>query len=120
MSVEESPPPVQPDVDFNTFVSLDLRVGRIVEVTDFPEARIPAYKLVVDFGALGKRQTSAQITRYAPDELHNRLVIGVMNLGTKRVAGFRSEFLVLASLDRESQPHLLAPDEGAQPGDRVA
>lgn len=120
MSVEESPPPLRPDVDFNTFVSLDLRVGRIIEVLNFPEARIPAYKLVVDFGVLGKRQTSAQITRYSPEELLDRLVVGVMNLGAKRVAGFRSEFLVLASLDSESQPHLLAPGEGAQPGDRVA
>lgn len=107
-------------VPFTTFTDLDLRVGRILEVKEFAAARDPAYQLAVDFGPLGQLQTSAQLTRYPVDELLNRLVIGVVNVGTKRVAGFVSEFLILAAVDDDNNPHLLAPDVGALPGDRVA
>lgn len=89
----------RPDVTPADFFAIDLRVGAITAVDDFPEARKPARKLTVDFGpVLGIRRTSAQVTNYAPDELLGRRVVGAVNLGTRRIAGFRSEFLVLGGL----------------------
>ncbi len=111
----------KPDVDVSAFFDLDLRVGRVVEVDDFPEARKPAWKLTVDFGPeVGSLQTSAQITNYTRDELMDRLVIGAINLGTKRIAGFTSEFLVLGGIDEAGVVHLLGVDDGVVPGDPVA
>lgn len=103
------------------FAALDLRVGRVVEVEAFPEARRPAWKLAVDFGPeLGTLGTSAQLTRYPRDALLGRLVIAAVNLGVKRIAGFRSEVLVLGAVGSDGAVRLLAPEEGASPGDRVA
>ncbi len=93
--------PKKPDLTGDDFFALDLRAGRVVEVEEFPEARKPAYKMTVDFGPLvGTLQTSAQITNYSMDELRDRMVAGAINLGTKRIAGFVSEFLILGTLDR--------------------
>lgn len=109
------------DVGADAFFALDLRVGRVVDVEAFPEARKPAWKLTVDFGpAVGTLRTSAQITSYSADELHHRLVVGAVNLGTKRIAGFASEFLVLGSIDPDGTVRLLRPEDGVQPGDPVA
>jgi tRNA-binding protein len=92
--------PRLPDVTPDAFAALDLRVGRVVDVQPFPEARRPAWKLFVDFGPdVGALQTSAQVTSYRADELVGRLVMGAINLGTKRIAGFRSEFLLLGAVD---------------------
>ncbi len=78
------------------FQQVDMRLGRIVAVDDFPEARKPAFKLTIDFGELGIRRSSAQITvYYAKDELVGRLVIAVVSLPPRRIAGFKSEVLVL-------------------------
>lgn len=102
------------------FFEIDLRVGRILSVEDFPEARLPAWKLTVDFGAdVGQLRTSAQITNYSPQELVGRLVVGAINLGAKRIAGFRSEFLVLGGLEPDGTVHLLGVD-GVEPGAPVA
>ncbi len=110
----------KPDVGADAFFALDLRVGRVVEVVDFPEARRPAWKLRVDFGPdVGVLQTSAQVTNYGADELTGRLVVGAINLGPKRIAGFRSEFLVLGGITPDGVVHLLAVD-GVEPGDPVA
>ncbi len=99
----------------------DLRVGRIVRVDDFPEARKPAWKLTIDFGAeLGTKTSSAQITNYAREELEGRLVIGVVNLPPRQIGPVRSEVLVLGAVSDAHPVLLLAPDEGAQPGDVVA
>ena len=100
--------------------ALDLRAARILEVTAFPEARRPAWKLTLDLGPLGTAQTSAQITRYSPDELTGRLVVAAVNLGTKRIAVYLSECLVPAAVDSDGEPHLLAVDPGAAPGDHIA
>jgi tRNA-binding protein len=109
------------DVDADAFFALDLRVGRVLEVEAFPEARKPAWKLTVDFGpAVGTLRTSAQITNYAAAELVDRLVVGAVNLGTKRIAGFLSQFLVLGSIDPDGTVRLLRPEDGVQPGDPVA
>jgi tRNA-binding protein len=113
--------PAKPDVDVAAFAALDLRVGRVVEVTPFPEARQPAWKLTVDFGpVLGHRRTSAKITNYAAEELVGRQVVGAVNLGRKRIAGFVSEFLVLGGLEADGTVRLLDVDGELPPGAPVA
>ena len=110
----------KPDIGADAFFALDLRVGRVVAVTPFPEARKPAWKLRVDFGPeVGELQTSAQVTNYTEDELVGRLVVGAINLGAKRIAGYRSEFLVLGGLEPDGTVHLLDVD-GVEPGATVA
>jgi tRNA-binding protein len=113
--------PRKPELGADTFAALDLRVGRVIGVEDFPEARKPAWKLTVDFGpAVGTLRTSAQIANYSADELLGRLVVGAINLGTKRIAGFTSEFLVLGALKPDGVVHLLAVDVAVHPGAPVA
>jgi tRNA-binding protein len=113
--------PAKPEVDVATFAALDLRVGRVVEVDPFPEARQPAWKLTVDFGpVLGHRRTSAKITNYAAEDLVGRQVIGAVNLGRKRIAGFVSEFLVLGGLEADGTVRLLDLDGELPPGAPVA
>ena len=109
------------DIEADAFFAVDMRVGRVVEVDGFPEARKPAWKLTVYFGPLiGTLRTSAQITNYSKEELMGRLVVGAVNLGSKRIAGFTSEFLVLGSLDPDGLVRLLTPEETAAPGAPVA
>lgn len=109
----------KPDIGA-AFFDVDLRVGRVVDVQDFPEARKPAWKLWVDFGPeVGVLQTSAQVRNYPREELTGRSVIGAINLGPKRIAGFRSEFLVLGGLEPDGTVHLLSV-EGLDPGAPVA
>ncbi len=103
------------------FFALDLRAGRVLEVEDFPEARKPAWKLTVDFGPLvGVLRTSAQITNYSREELLGRIVVGAINLGDKRIAGFTSEFLVLGALDPDGTVRLLELPDGVEPGAPIA
>jgi tRNA-binding protein len=111
-----------PDVTPGDFFAVDLRVGRVVQVEAFPEARTPAWKLSVDFGPeIGELRTSAQITNYEREDLMGRLVIGAVNLGTKRIAGFVSEFLVLGAVSPDDGTvHLLEVGRDAHPGWRVA
>lgn len=83
------------EVAWEDFVKVDLRAGTVVRAEQFPEARKPAYKIWVDFGELGVRQTSAQVTEfYGAQELVGRQVVGVVNLPPKRIAGFESQFLL--------------------------
>ncbi len=113
--------PVKPEIGIEGFTALDLRVGRVLEVEPFPEARRPAWKLTVDFGPeVGALRTSAQVTNYRADELVGRLVVGALNLGSRRIAGFRSEFLVLGGVEPDGTVHLLAPDGDLEPGAPVA
>ena len=105
------------DVLVDDFLALDLRAGRVVAVTDFPEARKPAWKLAVDFGpAVGILTSSAQIKNYARDELVGRMVVGAINLGSKRIAGFVSQFLVLGTYDPDGTVRLVNVEEGVEPG----
>jgi tRNA-binding protein len=98
-----------------------MRVGRIVEVDEFPEARVPAWKLTVDFGdEVGVKRSSAQITHYTREELEGRLVVGVVNFPPKRIAGFASEVLVLGAIDDEKGVVLLQPDDDVELGSRIA
>ena len=103
------------------FAKIDMRVGRVVRVEDFPEARHPAWKLEIDFGSeVGVKRSSAQITHYTRAELEGRLVVGVVNFPPRRIAGFESEVLVLGALDGEKGVVLLGPDEDVELGDRIA
>jgi tRNA-binding protein len=112
--------PGKPDVGIDHFFALDLRVGRVMSVEPFPEARKPSWKLTVDFGpVLGELRSSAQITTYPAAELEGRLVVGAVNLGGKRIAGFTSEFLVLGGLAPDGTVNLLSVD-GVEPGAPVA
>ena len=113
--------PMKEDIGAEGFFALDQRVGRVVDVEDFPEARKPAWKLTVDFGPLiGTLRTSAQITNYSKDELVGRLVVGAVNLGSKKIAGFTSEFLVLGALDPDGTVRLLQVEQDVQPGSPIA
>src|SRR5687767_13935514 len=98
-----------------------MRVGRVVRVDDFPEARKPAWKLEVDFGPeLGLKRSSAQIAHYARSELEGRLVVAVVNFPPRRIAGFESEVLVLGAVHPQKGVVLLRPDEDVELGDRIA
>lgn len=113
--------PPKDEIGTDGFLALDLRVGRVVAVEPFPEARQPAWKLTVDFGPLvGTLRTSAKITNYAVDDLQGRQVVGAVNLGTKRIAGFVSEFLVLGGLEPDGTVRLLEVDGDLEPGSVVA
>ena len=108
-------------IGFDDFLKVDVRVGRIVRVEDFPKARKPAYKLWVDFGPeLGQRKTSAQVTRhYAKADLVGRLVVAVVNFPPKQVADFMSEVLVLGVPDAEGAVVLLHPSTDVPLGGRL-
>jgi tRNA-binding protein len=105
---------------FEEFMQIDMRVGRVTSVADFPEARNPAWKLEIDFGPeVGVKRSSAQIAHYAREELEGRLVVGVVNFPPRRIATFDSEVLVLGAIDPDKGVVLLRPDEDVQPGDRI-
>jgi tRNA-binding protein len=112
-------PPGSATID--DFAKLDLRVGRILEAAPLEGARRPAYRLVIDFGPLGRRRSSAQLTATYPDPatLMGRLVVAVVNFPPRRVAGFESEVLVLGALPADGRIPLLGVDDGAQPGDPI-
>jgi tRNA-binding protein len=107
-------------VTFDEFLAIEMRVGRVVRVDDFPEARKPAWKLWIDFGAeLGEKRSSAQIKNYSRDELEGRLVVGVVNFPPRRIGPFESEVLVLGALDQEGRVILLRPDTDVPVGERI-
>jgi tRNA-binding protein len=108
-------------IAWEDFEKVDMRVGRIVAVEDFPAARKPAWKLRIDFGPeIGEKRSSAQITNYARDELEGRLVVAVVNFPPRQIGPVRSEVLVLGAVAEDHPVLLLEPDAGSQPGDRIA
>jgi tRNA-binding protein len=108
------------DLAWDEFMRVDMRVGRIVEVEDFPEARKPAWKLRVDFGEeIGVRRSSAQITNYERDKLVGRRVVAVVNFPPKQIGPVRSECLVLGTYTADGLVLLLTPEPEAALGDRV-
>jgi tRNA-binding protein len=108
-------------ITWEQFEAVDMRVGRIVAVDDFPEARKPAWKLTIDFGPeLGEKRSSAQITNYAREELEGRLVVAVVNFPPRQIGPVMSEVLVLGAVSDDHPVLLLEPDAGSVPGDRVA
>jgi tRNA-binding protein len=109
------------EITWSDFERVDIRIGTVVRAEPFPEARKPAYKLWIDLGALGERQSSAQITdRYGLEELVGRQVVCVVNFPPKRIGPFLSEVLVLGALDEAKGVVLLRPDDDVAPGDRIA
>jgi tRNA-binding protein len=107
-------------IDIGHFQAVDMRVGRVVSVDEFPEARVPAWKLTIDFGPeIGTKRSSAQITHYPREALEGTLVVGVVNFPSRRIAGFASEVLVLGALDEAEGVVLLRPDKDAAPGSRI-
>ena len=108
-------------ITFDDFVKVDIRVGRVLRVEDFPKARKPAYKLWIDFGELGIKKTSAQITRvYRLENLQDRYVIAVVNFTPKQVADFTSEVLVLGAMLDNDEVVLLQSDRPVPLGSRIA
>jgi len=107
-------------IDFADFQAVDMRVGRVLAVEEFPEARRPALKLTIDFGPeIGLKRSSAQITHYDRAELQDTLVVAVVNFPPRQIGPFMSEVLVLGALDDERGIVLLRPDRGAEPGSKI-
>jgi len=97
-----------------------MRVGRVVEVDDFPQARVPAWKLTIDFGEeVGLKRSSAQITHYPREALLDTLVVAVVNFPPRQIGPFMSEVLVLGALDEQLGVVLLRPDADAAVGSRI-
>ena len=109
------------NLSWNEFERVEMRVGTILEVDDFPEARKPAYQLTIDFGSeIGIRKTSAQITkRYQKDDLLNRQIVAVVNFPKKQIGKFMSECLILGAVEADGDVILLAPDYKIQNGLRI-
>ena len=107
-------------LEYDDFLKVDMRVGRVIEVEDFPEARKPAWKLTIDFGEeIGVKRSSAQITNYAREELEGRLVVAVVNFPPRQIGPVRSEVLTLGASDEAGRIILLAPDSDVPLGSRI-
>lgn len=122
MHVEHDPAaPPAPEIAFDDWLKIDIRLGTIVSAEPFPEARKPSIKLVVDFGpAIGHRKSAAQIAaRYTPDELIGRQVAAVVNFPPRQIGPTVSEVLTLGFPDEEGRVVLLAPDTGVPNGGRL-
>jgi len=113
--------PVEPQISFDDFRRVDVRVGTVVEAEPFPEARKPAIKLVIDFGpALGRRKSSARLTsHYKPEELLGRQVAAVLNFPPRQIGPMRSEVLTLGFPDTEGAVVLIVPDKKVPDGGRL-
>jgi tRNA-binding protein len=117
---EGSAAPAAPIV-FDDFLKVDVRVGTIIAVDPFPEARKPAYKLTIDFGAdIGTKRSSAQITRhYTPETLVGRQVLAVINFPKRQIGKFMSEVLTLGVPDADGEVVLITPEHGVPNGGRL-
>ncbi len=108
-------------VSVEDFQKVEMRVGRIVDVQDFPEARKPSYRLTVDFGAFGMKRSSAAVRPwYTKEELRGRAVIAVTNFPPRQVGPFMSEVLCLGAVESDGRVILLRPDEEGELGARIA
>ena len=107
-------------ISFDDFLAVDMRVGRVLSVEEFPEARKPAWKLTIDFGSeIGTKRSSAQVTNYSREELEGRLVVAVVNFPPRRIGPFSSEVLVLGASDAEGRVILLEPRSDVPVGARI-
>jgi len=107
-------------ISWDDFARVDMRVGVVVDAREFPEARRPAFKLWIDFGPLGVKRSSAQVThRYAPADLIGRRVVAVVNFPPKQIGPFVSEVLVLGAYDEAGEVILLRPDTDVTPGAKI-
>ncbi len=111
---------MQKIITFEDFTKVDLRVGTIIEANDFPNARKPAYQLTIDFGDLGIKKSSAQITaQYKKEDLVNRQIVAVVNFPKKQIANFMSECLVMGAV-KENDVFLLHPETKVKNGAQVS
>lgn len=109
------------ELTWEQFEVVELRTGTILRVEDFPEARKPAYKLWVDFGDLGVKKTSAQITElYTKEDLVNRQILGVVNFPPRQIANFLSEFLLTGFVQQDGSVVLAVPERPVQNGLKLA
>jgi tRNA-binding protein len=107
-------------ISWADFEKIDMRIGTILEANPFPKAKKPAYQLLIDFGPLGRKQSSAQITtHYLPEELVGKQVIAVVNFPPKQIANFFSECLVMGVYDATGSVVLLQPDKKVENGDKI-
>ena len=118
---QDPPTPPAPTVSFDDFMKVDIRVGTIIAADPFPEARKPAYKLTIDFGAgVGVKKSSAQITgRYTLEQLPGKRVLGIVNFPPRQVGPVRSEVLVLGLADADDQTVLVTPELDVPNGARL-
>ncbi len=109
------------EISWNDFEKVELRIGTVLRVEPFPEARKPAYKVWVDFGSeLGEKKSSAQITdRYTPDTLVGKQILGVVNFPVKQIGPFRSEFLLCGVYSADDDVVLVSPDVAVPNGSRL-
>ncbi|WOC40526.1 tRNA-binding protein [Polaribacter sp. HL-MS24] len=108
------------EVNFDDFLKVDLRIGTILEVNDFPKARKPAYQLKIDFGSLGIKKSSAQITDlYTKEELLHKQVAAIINFKPRQIANFMSECLVLGVYNTEGKVVLLQPTSSIKNGEEI-
>ena len=111
---------MKPEINFEDFLKVDLRVGTIVEVTDFPKARKPAYQLRIDFGELGIKKSSAQITDlYTKETLLNKQVSAILNFKPRQIANFMSECLVLGIYNTDGEVVLLKASKVVKNGEQI-
>lgn len=110
---------IKPEIFYDGFANVDIRVGRVIDVQPFPRTRNPSYKVEIDFGLFGRRWSSAQITHYEKDELIGTLVVAVVNLPPRNIAGFKSEVLILGARDADGRVILLAPRSNVELGEAV-
>jgi tRNA-binding protein len=109
------------EIEFDQFLAVDMRVGRVTVVEEFPQARKPAWKLTIDFGPeIGVKRSSAQIRNYSREELEGRLVVAVVNFPPRQIGPFMSEVLCLGASDEEGRVILLEPRSDVPLGARIA
>ncbi|MDM9383038.1 tRNA-binding protein [Chlorogloeopsis sp. ULAP01] len=108
-------------ITYDDFEKLEIRVGKVIKVEDFPKARKPAYKLWIDFGNLGVKKSSAQITKlYQKEDLLDSLILAVTNFPTRQIADFMSEVLVLGVVLEDGEVVLIQPERNVPLGKRVS
>ena len=109
------------EITFEDFLKVDIRIGTIIEVNDFPKARKPAYQLTIDFGDLGIKKSSAQITDlYSKEDLLNRQVTAIVNFKARKIANFSSECLVLGIYNENGKVVLLQTSDTVKNGEKVS
>jgi tRNA-binding protein len=109
------------EISFDDFLRVDIRVGTIIEVNDFPKARKPAYQLTIDFGSLGTKKSSAQITDlYTKEDLLQKQVSAIVNFKPRQIANFKSEVLVLGVYNNDDKVVLLKPSKTIKNGEQVS
>jgi tRNA-binding protein len=107
------------EIVYDDYAKVDIRVGRVSEVLPFPRARNPSYKVSVDFGDLGTKWSSVQITNYSEDELIGRMVVCVTNMPPRNIAGFQSEILILGAKNDAGEVIVLTPEADVPLGSEV-